>query len=66
MNYTSTDSMVLIQADNREVMRITKDGIWVNPEMSVNDAAKKVLEALETNIKYLCERERKNLSICFC
>lgn len=41
-----------------KVMEITKDGIWVNPDVSVDDAAKAVLNALESYIKNLVERAR--------
>jgi len=38
---------------NTKVMEITKDGIWVNPEVSVDDTAKAVLDALDVYIKKL-------------
>jgi hypothetical protein len=41
-----------------KVMEITKDGIWVNPDVSVDDAAKAVLNALEVYVKNLVERAR--------
>jgi hypothetical protein len=43
---------------NTKVMEITKDGISVNPDVSVDDAAKAVLNALEGYIKNLVERAR--------
>jgi hypothetical protein len=48
--------------DQTEVMRISRDGVWVNPNMPVDDAAKAVLAALGSHIKMLvesAERERK-------
>ena len=39
-----------------EVMRITKDGVFVNPEVSVDHAARTVLEALDTQIKVLVQK----------
>jgi predicted ATPase len=48
--------------DQTEVMRISRDGVWVNPNMPVDDAAKAVLAALDSHIKMLvesAERERK-------
>jgi hypothetical protein len=33
-----------------KVMEITKDGIWVNPDVSVDDTAKAVLSALQVYI----------------
>jgi hypothetical protein len=38
---------------NIKVMEITKDGIWVNPDVSVDDTAKAVLNALDVYIKKL-------------
>ena len=40
---------------NTKVMEITKDGIWVNPDVSVDETAKAVLNALEGYIKNLVE-----------
>jgi hypothetical protein len=41
-----------------EVLRISKDGIWANPDIPTDEAAKKVLEALDSNIKGMIERLR--------
>ena len=41
--------------DRAEVMRITRDGVWVNPDMSVDDAAQAVLRALDSQIKVLVD-----------
>ena len=38
---------------NTTVMEITKDGIWVNPDVSVDDTAKAVLDALDVYINKL-------------
>ena len=43
---------------NTKVMEITKDGIWVNPDVSVDDTAKAVINALEVYINTLVERVR--------
>ena len=40
----------------REVMRITRTGIWVNPDITVNEAAKAVLKSIDENIKFLVQR----------
>ena len=40
----------------KEVMRITRTGIWVNPDIAVDDAAKAVLESIDENIKFLVQR----------
>ena len=42
-----------------EIMRISKDGIHVNPDVPVDEAAKKVLEAIDHNIKWMVEQVRK-------
>jgi len=42
-----------------EVLRISKDGVWANPDVPTDEAAKKVLEALDSNIKSMIERMRK-------
>jgi hypothetical protein len=39
-----------------EVLRLTKDGIWVNPDIPADDAAKLVLEAIDANIKILVQK----------
>jgi phenolic acid decarboxylase len=42
--------------DQAEVMRITRDGIWVSPDLSVDETAKAVLNALDSHIKVLVQR----------
>jgi hypothetical protein len=44
-----------------EVLRISKDGVWANPDVPCDEAAKKVLEALDSNIKSMIDRERQRL-----
>ena len=39
-----------------EVLRLTKDGIWANPDIPADDAAKLVLEAIDDNIKILVQK----------
>ena len=39
-----------------EVLRLSKDGIWANPDIHADDAAKLVLEAIDHNIKVLVQR----------
>jgi hypothetical protein len=39
-----------------EVLRISKDGIWANPDVPTDEAAKKVLEALDSNIKHMTKQ----------
>ena len=38
-----------------EVMRITREGVWVNPDMAANETAKAVLDALDSYIKVLVQ-----------
>lgn len=43
--------------DNQtEVMRITRDGVWVNPDMQVDEIATSVLHALDYQVKVLVQR----------
>jgi hypothetical protein len=39
-----------------EVLRLSKDGIWANPDVPADDAAKLVLEAIDANIKILVQK----------
>ena len=39
-----------------EVLRLSKEGIWANPDVPVDDAAKLVLAALDSNIKLLVDQ----------
>jgi hypothetical protein len=39
-----------------EVLRLTKDGIWANPDIPVDDAAKLVLEVIDHSIKILVQK----------
>ena len=38
-----------------EVMRITREGVFVNPDIAVDDAAKAVLDAIDSQIKVLVQ-----------
>jgi hypothetical protein len=38
-----------------EVLRLSKDGIWANPDIPADDAAKFVLNAIGYNIKVLVQ-----------
>ena len=50
---------IILHFGSKEIMRITRDGIWVNPDISVDDAATAVLAAIDTNIFLLLEAERE-------
>lgn len=39
-----------------EILRISKEGIWANPDVPVDQAAHAVLAAVEINIKELVQR----------
>jgi len=39
-----------------EVLRISKEGIWANPDVPVDQAAHAVLAAIESNIKELVQK----------
>ena len=39
-----------------EVLRLSKDGIWANPDIPVDDAAKFVINAIGHNIKVLVQK----------
>ena len=39
-----------------EVLRLSRDGIWANPDIAVDDAAKLVLAAIDSNIKVLVQK----------
>ena len=42
--------------EHTEVMRITRDGVFVNPDVAVDDVAKTVLDALDDQIKILVQK----------
>ena len=46
----------LIEDNPLEILRITKKGVWANPDIPVDEAAKKVLEAIDHNIKVLVQK----------
>ena len=39
-----------------EVLRLSKNGIWANPDIPADEAAKLVLEAIDHNIKVLVQK----------
>lgn len=42
--------------DATEVLRLSKDGIWANPDIPADEAAKLVLEAIDYNIKVMVQK----------
>lgn len=50
-------SFIQFHSDNHtEVLRLSKDGIWANPDIPADEAAKLVLAAIDHNIKVLLEK----------
>ena len=39
-----------------EVLRLSHEGIWANPDIPADDAAKLVLAAIDSNIKILVQK----------
>jgi len=57
-NYTS-NNLSICSGDAKEVMRITADGITVNPDLSLDEAAQQVIKALEIHIGRMVSAERE-------
>lgn len=53
------DTIHFIQNANTEVMRINRDGVWVTPDIPVEEAAKAVLDALDSQIKVLVQSAQR-------
>ena len=66
MNHTpeSTGSIQFVMGDSTEVLRISKDGITVNPDVPVDEIAQTVLEALDKNIQVLVQRAVEASVLC--
>lgn len=45
-----------MKSNTTEVLRLSKDGITANPEIPVDEAAKLVLAAIDSNIKLLVQK----------
>ena len=39
-----------------EVMRLSRDGVWINPDLKPGEAAQAVLNSIDAQIKVLVER----------
>lgn len=39
-----------------EVMRLSRDGVWINPDLKPDEAAQAVLNSIDAQIKVLVER----------
>ena len=44
---------------SKEVMRIDKNGVTINPEMPLDEAAQHVINALDAHIQHLVRSERE-------
>lgn len=42
--------------DATEILRLSKDGIWVNPAYPVEETAQRVLDALSANVRVMVEQ----------
>lgn len=42
--------------DATEILRLSKDGIWVNPAYSVEETAQRVFDALSANVRVMVEK----------
>lgn len=53
-------SFIQFHSDNNiKVLRLSKDGVWANPDIPADEAAKLVLVALDINIKALIDKAVK-------
>ena len=53
----NTENIIFSSGTNAtEVLRLSKDGIWANPDIPADEAAKLVLEAIDYNIKVLVQK----------
>lgn len=50
------NSITLTGSESVEVMRLTRDGIWVNPDVAIDDTAKAVLAAIDVQLKLLVQK----------
>lgn len=48
----------MIDHGQTEVLRISKDGVWANPDFPADEVAKKALAAMDDHIKQMVERVR--------
>jgi len=47
---------LFVNQEATEVLRLSRDGIWANPDIPADDAAKLVLAAIGSNIKVLVQK----------
>ena len=51
-----SNAIQFYSSNNTKVLRLSKDGITANPEIPVDEAAKLVLAAIDSNIKLLVQK----------
>ena len=53
-----TTNTIIFSSNNPsvEVLRLSKDGIWANPDVPADEAGKLVLEVIDYNIKVLVQK----------
>ena len=51
-----TTNAIHLMPDNKVVMRIERDRIWVDPDVEVDETAQKVIKILESHIVNMVER----------
>ena len=51
-----TNSIRFFSDESVEVLRLSKDGIWANPDVPVDETAKLVLETFDVAIKGLVQK----------
>ena len=49
-------NITFIGGASKEVLRLSKDGIWANPDIPADEAAKLVLAAMDLQIKALVDK----------
>lgn len=52
-------NITFLTNSSKEAMRIDKNGVWVNPDFSMDEAAQYVINALDEHIKGLIYAERE-------
>ena len=56
---TVEPNITFLLNSNKEAMRIDKNGVKVNPDFPMDEAAKYVIKALDEHIKVLVQTERE-------
>jgi hypothetical protein len=54
-DYEEMNHILIKSEDSKEIMRITRDGIWVDPEVEPTITASQVLNVMDGYIKTLCD-----------